>query len=64
MTWWKASGTKYSTNNPAYNWTYSYAKSVFEQKTGWTRWVKLNPVMPFNNPPFGDDGDTNGMQED
>ena len=60
-TWWKASGT---TNNPAYNWTYSYAKSVFEQRTGWTRWVKLNPVMPFNNPPFGDDGDTNGMEDD
>ena len=42
-----------------YNWQYSYALSTFDAKTGWTRWLKLNPVMPYGNPPIGDDGDTN-----
>ena len=44
---------------PHYIWTYSYNKATFEQMTGWTRWIKANPVLPFNNPPFGDEGDTN-----
>jgi len=43
----------------AYDWRYSYDLSVFDQKTGWSRWIKLNPVMPYNNPPIGDEGDTN-----
>ena len=42
-----------------YNWQYSYALSTFDAKTGWSRWLKLNPVMPYGNPPIGDDGDTN-----
>lgn len=42
-----------------YNWKYSYDKSAFDQHTGWTKWLKINPVMPFNNPPQGDDGDSN-----
>ena len=42
-----------------YNWQYSYDLSVFDAKTGWSRWIKLNPVMPYNNPPIGDEGDTN-----
>jgi len=42
-----------------YDWRYSYDLSVFDAKTGWTRWIKLNPVMPYNNPPIGDEGDTN-----
>lgn len=43
----------------AYDWRYSYDLSVFDQKTGWSRWIKLNPVMPYGNPPIGDDGDSN-----
>ena len=42
-----------------YQWRYSYDLSVFDAKTGWSRWIKLNPVMPYNNPPIGDEGDTN-----
>ena len=42
-----------------YNWQYSYGLSTFEAKTGWTRWLKLNPVMPYGNPPIGDEGDSN-----
>ena len=42
-----------------HNWDYSYAKSVFDQKTGWTKWLKANPAMPYNNPPRGDDDDYN-----
>lgn len=56
-TWTPATGESVSLY---YNWTYSYDKSTFEAKTGWTRWLKLNPVMPCNNPPFGDEGDTSG----
>ena len=51
--------TKGSETNVKYNWQYSYALSTFDQKTGWTRWIRLNPVMPYGNPPIGDDGDSN-----
>lgn len=51
--------TKGSETNVHYNWQYSYAQSIFDQKTGWTRWIKLNPVMPYGNPPIGDEGDSN-----
>lgn len=47
--------------NPSYNWDYSYKLSVIEQKTGWTKWLKANPVTPFGNPPYDDEGDTDGM---
>ena len=45
--------------NVLYKWQYSYDLSVFDAKTGWTCWIKLNPVMPHGNPPIGDEGDTN-----
>ena len=53
-TWSKGTNT-----NVEYEWQYSYGKSIFDQKTGWTRWLKLNPVLPYGNPPIDDDGDTN-----
>ena len=52
---WKAGNE----TSVVYDWRYSYDLSVFDQKTGWTRWIKLNPVMPYGNPPIGDDGDSN-----
>lgn len=60
-TTWKTGDEQLS---PEYNWTYSYDKSTFDQQTGWTRWLKLNPVMPYDNPPHGDDGDTNGEDDE
>ena len=60
-TTWKTGDEQLS---PEYNWTHSYDKSTFDQKTGWTRWIKLNPVMPYNNPPHGDDGDTDGEDDE
>lgn len=53
-TWAQGTGS-----NVHYNWRYSYDLSTFDAKTGWTRWLKLNPVMPYGNPPINDDGDTN-----
>ena len=53
-TWKKGSET-----SVLYQWQYSYGISVFDAKTGWTRWLKLNPVMPYGNPPIDDEGDTN-----
>lgn len=45
--------------NLYYDWKYSVDKSKFQANTGWYNWVKKNPVMPYNNPPFGDEGDKN-----
>ena len=58
-----AKDTIWYQENPQYNlyndWQYSVDKSKFQANTGWYNWVKKNPVMPYNNPPFGDDGDKN-----
>ena len=55
--------TTWYQENPQYNlyndWQYSVDKSKFQANTGWYNWVKKNPVMPYNNPPFGDDKDHN-----
>lgn len=51
--------TKGSETNVKYNWQYSYDLSTFDRQTGWTRWIRINPVMPYGNPPIGDDGDSN-----
>lgn len=55
--------TTWYQENPQYNlyndWQYSVDKSKFQANTGWYNWVKKNPVMPYNNPPFGDEGDKN-----
>ena len=55
--------TTWYQENPQYNlyydWKYSVDKSKFQANTGWYNWVKKNPVMPYNNPPFGDDKDHN-----
>jgi hypothetical protein len=60
----KDSWTSTNKINRKYNWQYSYDKSVFDQKTGWTRWLKANPAMPYNNPPQGDDDDYNNDDDD
>lgn len=33
-------------DKPLYAWKNSYDKTKFEKETGWTRWLKRNPVMP------------------
>lgn len=37
---------------PALAWANSYNLLTFDQLTGWSRWLKLNPAIPFNNPPY------------
>lgn len=51
-------------DNPKYAWANSYGHMTFEQQTGWTKWLKLNPAMPFANPPHDDIWDTNGVGDD
>ena len=37
---------------PALAWANSYNLLAFDQLTGWSRWLKQNPAIPFNNPPY------------
>ncbi len=46
-----------------YSWANSFGKTVFEQTTGWSRWMEKNPAMPFNNPPIDEIWDTNGVEQ-
>ena len=52
---WHQSADPYT--DAKYAWQYSYSESAFEKATGWTRWLRQNPVMPYDNPPHGDDND-------
>ena len=48
--------------NAKYSWQNSYEKTVFDQQTGWTRWLRKNPAMPYKNRPDDQVWDTNGIR--
>ncbi len=33
-------------------WENTYETTAFDKATKWSRWLKLNPYFPINNPPF------------
>ena len=33
-------------------WENTYETTIFDKATKWSRWLKLNPYFPLNNPPF------------
>lgn len=44
----------YST--PDNSWDKHYYTTVFDKATGWSGWFKLNPGIPYDNPPSDDEG--------
>ena len=44
-------GEKQGQAIPAYAWSNSYRLTAFDQQTGWSRWMMLNPEFPVGNPP-------------
>lgn len=38
------------------NWDYTYRTTRFDKATGWSGWMKINPGVPYDNPPRDDDG--------
>ena len=56
---WQASINKYLTiewgmSNPQLVWANTMLPTEFERRTGWSRWLMKNPMMPINNPPYDD----------
>ena len=56
---WQASINKYITidwamPNPQLVWANTILPTEFERRTGWSRWLMKNPMMPFHNPPYDD----------
>lgn len=53
-----ATGNRYSGGKtPWLDWENSYMRLEFEKRTGWSRWLQLNPAAPKDNPPYNDEGD-------
>ena len=42
---------------PYKSWANTYQTTVFDKVTGWSQWMRINPGLPYGNPPKGDDGD-------
>ena len=38
--------------NANFAWENTYETTIFDKATKWSRWLKLNPYFPINNPPF------------
>ena len=56
---WQASSNKYITiewgmSNPQLVWAKTMIPTEFERRTGWSRWLMKNPMMPIHNPPYND----------
>ena len=34
------------------SWAATYNKTAFDKATGWSKWMKKNPGLPKNNPPY------------
>ena len=37
------------------SWDNTYRTLQFDKATGWSRWMKKNPGIPFDNPPYDDE---------
>ncbi len=38
------------------SWDTTYRTLAFDKATGWSNWMKVNPGIPWNNPPQDDEG--------
>ena len=36
------------------SWNNTYRTTQFDKATGWSNWMKKNPGIPFDNPPYDD----------
>ena len=43
-------------STPDNSWDKHYYTTVFDKATGWSGWFKLNPGIPYDNPPSDDEG--------
>lgn len=43
-------------STPNNSWDKHYYTTVFDKATGWSGWFKLNPGIPYDNPPSDDEG--------
>ena len=43
-------------STPDNSWDKHYYTTVFNKATGWSGWFKLNPGIPYDNPPSDDEG--------
>ena len=37
--------------NKDMNWNDTYRTTAFDKATGWSKWMKANTGIPYNNPP-------------
>ena len=42
---------KRSKNKTYMNWNDTYRTTAFDKATGWSKWMKANTGIPYNNPP-------------
>jgi len=59
---WQASRNRFlaitdEAPNVQTEWKNTIYTTEFEKRTGWSRWLKLNPAMPLHNPPYNDNYD-------
>lgn len=38
------------------NWAATYCTTAFDKTSGWSNWMRVNPGIPWNNPPQDDEG--------
>ena len=38
------------------SWDNTYRTTAFDSNTKWSAWMKKNTGIPYNNPPYGDEG--------
>ncbi|MBO5592449.1 MAG: hypothetical protein J5913_05755 [Prevotella sp.] len=51
----------YANHQQAFAWANSYCETTFDQIVGWSRWLKVNPVYSYNNPPYDNRADNLGI---
>lgn len=43
-------------SHPYKNWDNTYRTTAFDLATGWSKWIKVNTGIPYDNPPHNDEG--------
>ena len=51
----------YANHQQAFAWSNSYCQTTFDKTVGWSRWLKVNPVYSYNNPPYDNRADNLGI---
>ena len=51
----------YANHQQAFAWANSYCETTFDKIVGWSRWLKVNPVYSYNNPPYDNRADNLGI---